>query len=328
MKKRTAQRVTCLVLWLALLLAACAPRLGAKEQVEMPVEKAPYVPAFEAGGMPAPAPTAPARQAADVMVEKTASGEAAPPAGERLVIKNAELSLVVPDPLQSMDAIARLAERMGGFVVSSNVYQRTLSDGTEAPQANITVRVPVDRFQEALDQIKSGAGRVEREVISGQDVTQQYTDLQSRLRNLEAAEQQLQEIMDQAYKVDDVLQVYNQLVQVREQIEVIKGQMQYYEQSAAFSAISVELIPDRAVQPIQIGGWEPVGVAKEAIEALVHAYQKLVTRVIWLVLYVLPASLPYLLVLWVLYRLGKRFWRRRKGEPGASAPQPVEASED
>lgn len=314
----------CLVggLW----LAACA----SSKAMPTPEKVAPLVEMPAAGaergfgggnyevGMPAPAPTAMPAKGMDV--------SAAPASEQRLVIKNADLSLVVSDPQQSMDAIAHMAEAMGGFVVSSNVYQRQLADGSQVPQANIRVRVPVEKFQEALDQIKAGAGRVENEVITGQDVTQEYTDLQSRLRNLEAAEQQLQEIMDQAYKIDDVLQVYNQLVQVREQIEVIKGQMKYYEQSAAFSLINVELIPDRAVQPIQIGGWEPVGVAKDAIQALIHAYQRLTTRLIWLVLYVLPASLPYLLVLWLVYRWGKRVWQRRR--QSASAPVPPEVPAD
>jgi hypothetical protein len=91
-------------------------------------------------------------------------------------------------------------------------------------------------------------------------VTSEYTDLESRLGNLEAAEEQLTRIMESAVKTEDVLNVYNQLVQTREQIEVIKGQMKYYEQSAAMSAVSVELIPNEAVQPLSIGGWQPVGV--------------------------------------------------------------------
>ena len=83
---------------------------------------------------------------------------------------------------------------------------------------------------------------------------------QARL-NLEEAEAQLQEIMDGAVRTEDVLNVHNQLVFVREQIEVIQGQIQYFEQSAAFSMISIELVADAAVQPLNIGGWQPAGVA-------------------------------------------------------------------
>ncbi len=152
----------------------------------------------------------------------------------RLVIKNAELSLVVVDPVKSMDAIASLADQMGGYVVTSNAYKTQLSSGEEVPAANITIRVPAARLDEALatikGQVKDANTDILTENISGQDVTKDYTDLQSRLTNLQQAEAQLREIMASATKPDDVLTVFNQLTQVREQIEVIQGQIKYYEE--------------------------------------------------------------------------------------------------
>jgi len=104
---------------------------------------------------------------------------------ERLVIKNASISIVVSDPADTLDEIITLAEGMGGFVVTSNLWQTTLSNGATVNQASITIRVPAQKLDEALRQIKSGPGEVRYESISGEDVTSQYTDLQSRLRNLE-----------------------------------------------------------------------------------------------------------------------------------------------
>jgi len=231
---------------------------------------------------------------------------------ERMVIKNAELAIITVDPAVSMDEIGKMAENMGGFVVSSNLYQRTLNNGAKVPQANITVRVPVERLDEALEQIKSGAVEVESENTSGQDVTQEYTDLQSQLRNLEAAEAQLMEIMEEATKTEDVLSIYNELVYKREQIEIIKGRMQYYEQAAALSKIDISITADEAVQPIQVGGWQPSGVAKEAIEALVQALQFLVNAGIWLVLCVLPVGLLIGLPLFFIGRFVIRARKRRK----------------
>ncbi|MEK7310905.1 MAG: DUF4349 domain-containing protein, partial [Chloroflexota bacterium] len=88
-------------------------------------------------------------------------------------------------------------------------------------------------------------------------------------------EKQLQSIMEEATKTEDVLAVYNQLVYTREQIEVIKGQMKYYEEAAAMSAITLDIIPNVATQPIEIGGWHPEGTAKESIEALARLLQGL-----------------------------------------------------
>jgi hypothetical protein len=201
-----------------------------------------------------------------------------------------------------MDQISALAEQLGGYVVSSNLYRIQLDSGLEIPQASITIRVPAESLDEALEEIKSGAGEILREVVSGQDVTQEYTDLGSRLKNLERAEEQLVEILEASYSTDEVLSVYNRLVEIREQIEMTKGQMQYYEQSAALSSISVDIQANEAVQPLKIGNWQPVGVAKRAIQALINTFTFFANTLIWIGLYILPVVL-------VLYFPTRWIWR-------------------
>jgi hypothetical protein len=233
---------------------------------------------------------------------------------QRMVIKNADLSIVVDDPIQKMESIAAMADEMGGFVVNSNVWQNTLHNGAKVPHASITIRVLSERLDEVLDRIKDGVGEITSENVSGQDVTSDYTDLASRLRNLEAAETQLQEIMDEARATEDVLQVYNNLVNVREQIEVIKGQMEYYEEATKLSRISVDITGDAEAQPLQIGGWEPVGVAKEAIEAMINALQWLGDVAIWFVLCVLPIGILIGIPLFFVGRYVRRLRKRYKAE--------------
>lgn len=247
----------------------------------------------------------------DVVSDPAADGETTNPAGERIVIKNASLSIAVENPAVNLDAVTALADEFGGFVVSSNLYNTTLANGAEVPQANITIRVPAERLDEALTRIKSGAGEILSESISGQDVTREYTDLQSRLTNLQEAETQLQAIMDDANRTEDVINVFNQLTYYREQIEIVKGQIQYYETSAAFSAISVDILADAAVQPLTIGGWEPAGVAKDAIQALINTLQGLVDVTIWLALYILPVALVLLIPLRLIWVAIKR-WRKSR----------------
>jgi hypothetical protein len=231
---------------------------------------------------------------------------------ERMVIKNANLSLYVDQPPETMDRITKMAEAMGGFVVAANVYQTTLDSGVEVPHASITIRVPAEKLNEALAQIETETQQpLINKTISSQDVTSEYTDLESRLKNLEAAEQQLQSIMEEATKTEDVLSVFNQLTQVREQIEVIKGQMQYYEQSAALSAISAELYANAAIQPVTIGGWQPGGVARQALQALLNAIKFLATAALWTIIFILPVLflvlLPPALIIWLIWR-----WRKNR----------------
>ncbi|HIE57851.1 MAG TPA: DUF4349 domain-containing protein [Anaerolineales bacterium] len=242
----------------------------------------------------------------------------APP--ERMIIKNASLDIVVSDPAQTMDEIAQLAESLDGYVVSSRLYQRYLDGGGTAPQANITVRVPAESLDDALKAIEDEAGTVENKIITSDDITQDYTDLASQLRNLEAAEAQLTEIMDAATDTDEVLNVYNQLVRVREQIEIIKGRMRYYEQSVALSKIKVSIIADEAVQPLQIGGWQPAGVAKDAIETMIRTLQFIADAGIWFVLCVLPVGLLIGLPLYFVVRWVMRIRKRKKEEQITASP--------
>jgi hypothetical protein len=119
---------------------------------------------------------------------------------KRLVIQNADLTIVVADPEAKMKAIAKLAEGMGGFVVSSNLYQTYAPNGQKVPAGSIVVRVPSEQLDQALTQIKDGVVEVQSENRSGQDVTKEYVDLTSRLKNLEAAEAQLTKILENADK--------------------------------------------------------------------------------------------------------------------------------
>lgn len=230
----------------------------------------------------------------------------------RLVIKNANLSLVVKDPVTAVNSITTLTNNLEGFVVSSSVYQASVdSVGNKIMRASMTIRVPAEKLGEALAQIKALAVTVETENLTGEDVTAQYTDLESQLRNLQAAETQLQKIMDSAVKTEDVLNVYNQLVGIRAQIEQVKGQMKYYSESAAMSAITIDLIPDALSQPIEVGGWKPEGVAKEAIEALLHTLQGIANVLIWMAIYLLPLALVvgvpgYIIIRLIMRRLQKK----------------------
>jgi PBP1b-binding outer membrane lipoprotein LpoB len=244
---------------------------------------------------------------------------------DRLVIKNATLSIAVNDPLKSMDTISRMAETMGGFVVSADMSQQYLSNGIKVPQVSMTIRVPAERLAEALTTIKAETDQpIISENNSSQDVTADYTDLNSRLTNLQAAEKQLQEIMASANKTEDVLSVYSQLVSVREQIELIKGQMKYYEESAALSSISVQLLANAAVQPLTIAGWQPGGVAKEALQSLINTLQSLANFGIRLAILYIPILLvifvPIGLIIWGIVRLTRR-GRKAKRAPAPAAEE-------
>ncbi len=303
------KRTVYLLLIAAVLLTACSPSKTADNS-------------GISGGTPprnlgvpeaAPAADMPLEQGKPQFTDQTTQNVT-----ERLVIRNANLSIVVAEPAAVMDDIMKMANTMGGFVVDSSVYQTTTDAGIQVPQAQVTVRVPEGQLDAALGQIKAHVkdpiNDILFENVTGQDVTQEYTDLQSRLRNLEDAAEQLRGILDKAIRTEDVLAVYNELRNVNEQIEVLKGQIQYYEQSARLSAISVTIQALAGVQPITIGGWKPQGVAKEALQTLIRAYQTIADAAIWLVVFCLPIALPIGIVLFFVIRAIRKWNKKRKGQ--------------
>ena len=269
--------------------------------------------------------------AAPVM-EKAMAEESAPSAdfsgsgitADRIVIKNANLSIVVTDPVVSMEAIGKLAANMGGFVVTSNLYKTTTSSGVEVPVANITIRVPVAQLDAALNQIKDMV--IDKDVdilsedVSGQDVTSEVTDLESRLRNLQAAETQLLEIMDKATLTEDVITIFRELTTIRGEIEVIQGQIKYYRESASLSAINVYLQAKAAVEPITIAGWQPGVEVQKALQALVNGGKYLINALIWLVLFALPfLALIFLPIFFIVKAIRKRRLAKKIKEPKKEA---------
>ena len=230
---------------------------------------------------------------------------------ERKVIKDASLSVVVKDPEASMKAISALAEQLGGYVVSSSTSQSNYGpNNISLPSGSISIRIPAKKLNDVLEQIKKDAVEVTSENISGQDVTDQYVDLTSRLTAKQAAEKKLTEIMEAAEKTEDVMAVYAQLQQVQSDIEVLKGQIKYIDQSAAMSSVNVYLAAEESIQPIQIGPWKPEGAAKQAVEDLVYFFQNFVEFLIRFVIFTLPALIMIAIPLFLIYLGGRAVYRR------------------
>jgi hypothetical protein len=232
-------------------------------------------------------------------------------ATERMVIQNVDMSIVVAEPEARMEEIADMAVEMGGFVISYNVYQSTYGpNNIEVPEGSMTIRVPSERLDEALEKIKEGAVDINYENRSGEDVTSQYVDLQSRLKAKQDAEKKLLEIMDTATSAEDVLAIYLQVQNIQTEIEVLKGQIQYYEESAALSAISIRLVAEETVQPIEIGGWKLQGTANEAVQDLILFTQGFTRFLIRFFLTILPALILIALPTYGVFIGGRALFRR------------------
>ncbi len=216
---------------------------------------------------------------------------------ERVVLKSAEITISVAKPHDSMKEISEMASRLGGFVVSSYTWkEEDYSSGRSYDKATITIRVPADKLDSTLAEIRAmsanGAEGVISESQSGQDVTSDYIDSESRLRNLKAAEEQLMKLMENTTDLENTMEVFRELTNIREQIEVLQGHINYLKESSELASIAVTLVAEASLQPIEIGGWKPQGVVRESLENLVRNFQNLVDFLIRFSITCLPFLIP------------------------------------
>ena len=220
---------------------------------------------------------------------------------ERMIVRNGDMSLVVEDVAQAMQAISQLASGLNGYVVSSSV-----SGEEEEMRGWISIRVPDESFEQALADIRELAVRVESESTSSRDVTEEYIDLEARLANAEATEQEFLALLEKAEDVDDILRIYESLSRIREEIEQIKGRMQYLERTSSMSLISVYLEPELSGKATVPAGWNILEIFKSATRGLVITGQVLGTIAIWLLIFI---------PIWGTI-LGIILWRRHKRKMG------------
>jgi hypothetical protein len=241
---------------------------------------------------------------------------------ERLIIRNGNLSMVVQDTRATQQSIEGMVAAMAGegaYVVSSQEYG---GEQEAAPYVEMSIRVPAARFDEVMDRLAGLAVRVTSRSESGQDVTEEYVDLEARLESLETARQRLLEIMQQASTTKDLLQAEEQLTQREAEIESLKGRKQYLAQSAALASILVELQPSILSQPVG-DGWRPAETTRRAFETLVYGLRGLGDFLIFFAIAVLPWMIVtglalYAIVRFVLWRIRVR--REKRLASGQESP--------
>ena len=204
---------------------------------------------------------------------------------------------------------------MGGYIGASET--QTLDD---RPVATITYRIPVDRWEDALDLLRGIAGdakNVLNERTQSVEVTGAVVDLEARIRNLRSSEIALQDISAKAARVSDVLEVQAQLTAVRGQIEQLTAQLTQLNDQASYATLDVTFSTPVVAVQVAAEGWQPAVVVDEATASLVEILQSLTTAGIWFAIVWLPVLLLIggvaLVVVMVLRRLGVI---RLGGRPG------------
>lgn len=311
-----AKRLAFMCILFALpLLVACQPALPEGFTVEKTVVVTQEVmvegePAFEMWpATPTPAPWGSAAGAYPEPYED-AAGSARQvisiPAPSRMVIKDAEIELLVANTDVAIDRITQMTVDYGGYIISSQTWY-----SEEYKYATLRLAIPSIDFEAALKFLRGSGLQVLRETASGQDVTAEYVDLGTQLANLEATAARVRQFLEQATTVEEALSVNQELTILEGQIERVKGQMGYYEGRSALSTVTVSLTPQRPTPtPTPPPGWNPGQTFDDAYTALVGLARGAVDSLIWLVVLAGPAAIVLGVFLWAA-RWFMRRWRKR-----------------
>jgi hypothetical protein len=263
------------------------------------------------------------RTVQDVSLQQADAAQAQPVPAERKIIRDATLTLEVEEPTKAAERITSIAESRGGFVVSSE--SRQVSGGRKGKSYEVfTVqfRVPAAQFDAALKDVRATAGEVTSEKVSGKDVTEEYIDLEARLRTQRALEAQLLDIMKTAHEVSDAISVQRELTNVRTEIERVEGRRRFLESQSSLSTISVTLQPPAPLlattgffHSVAEALGDGVDIAANITLFLIRALLALLPVFLFLVL---PA---YFILRWILRRMNRRVQPVEAAPPVVAPPQ-------
>jgi hypothetical protein len=235
----------------------------------------------------------------------------------RKIIKNADVRLQVKDTNVAVNRSTQIVSDLGGYIVSSRIWYQDYYDHN-LMYGTLTLGIPVDEFEHALTRLRELSIKVLDETASGEDVTDQYVDLQSQLTNLEATRARIQDFLKDAKTVDEALRINQELSNIEAQIEQIKGRMNYISDRSAFSTITINFEPELPeLEPAPTPSpqaWNPGETFKEAKKAVTVAYQGIAEFMIWIFVVILPILSPPTLLLWILWKLFTKKPRRAVAE--------------
>jgi predicted small secreted protein len=290
------------LLALVLALAACGATSAQFQNVGEDLKGGGTVPGVQPaggrdlGGAPAPGPVT------------GEDGKSLASLADQKIIKTGEISVEVPDVTAALVRVRAMAVELGGYVGGSQA-------GTKDQTATLTLRIPADRFDDAIARLHKLDGDVIVEATNEQDVTSAVVDLEARITNLQASEVQYRALLAKAVKIEDILAVQTRLDDVRGQIEQLQAQHKELAGLADLSTLTVTLVPSALQQ--QAGSWDPGKTVADAFAALVGVAQGVGNGAIWFAIVWLPALIGLGIVVLILWRLTPGLRGRLRREPKA-----------
>jgi hypothetical protein len=245
-------------------------------------------------------------QAKKVSLPEADKAETTAEAVDRKIIRNADITIEVASTTEAQHSVTSIAEARGGFVVTSEAIQRKSTDPEQrTTDFKLVVRVPANQFGVALDEIRKLATNIPEEKATGQDVTEEFIDLEARIKTQKALEIQFLEIMKQAKQIEDALEVQRQVAEVRTVIEQLEGRKRFLQNRSSLATITVNV---QAPKPVI--ATTPTGFSHSLREAVSDSVELGSGMLLFFVRFII-VGFPIFLFLGVPSALALRYLMRR-----------------
>ncbi|OFX20115.1 MAG: hypothetical protein A2041_02395 [Bacteroidetes bacterium GWA2_31_9b] len=219
---------------------------------------------------------------------------------EKKIIKDARIGVEVLDYSSFRINLDSLIGIFGGYISSDNLY-----NNDESINCDITIRIPAKNFEKFITNLENGVGRILYKNISARDVTEEFIDIEARLKNKKDVEKRYSELLSKAQTIKDILDIEEKLRVIREEIESTEGRLNYLKSQVSFSTIDLMITQklDFKFQPTK---------EKNFFQLLIKSLDKGWKAFLQFTLFIFKLWPFIILILFVLY--GIRLYRVKRNK--------------
>ncbi len=215
------------------------------------------------------------------------------PVTDRKIIKNGDLRFETASVEETTALIRTTVEELGGYIGNENIY-----DYKDRIEHTVVIRVPQNNFDQLVDKISSSADKIESKNINSLDVTEEFIDVEARVKTKKELEVRYKEILKQASRVDEILNIEREIGKLRAEIESLEGRLNYLKNRVALSSLTITYYEKTS---------SPFGFFSKFYQALKNGW----TYLLWFII-ILTSLWPFILIMLIVLFIILRFSKRKK----------------
>jgi hypothetical protein len=218
---------------------------------------------------------------------------------KKKIIKNGTISI-------KSDDISISKNKLDLIVKSLNSYyeKEDFQNSTQTISFNLKIRIPTDNFQRLITEIEKGSDEITSKSIQATDVTEEYVDVETRIKSKKAYLQKYMELLAKATSIKDILDIQEKIGNLQEEIESTEGRLKYLNDQVGYSTLDIYLFKDKEFiyKPQQQDKF-----SERLKKSLSNGWAALVDFLLWLV-----SVFPFIILIGLAIFIFRRIRRRRK----------------